>query len=1014
MPRMIILHAAERQAYEAPPILDVPERSRAFDVPAGLLATAKAPRKPAHRIGFLVSCAYFGVAKRFFAPKDYHARDIRHAAHQLELPATFAAADYPARTRQRHERLILQFHGYRRFDGRAEDFLAREVAIMAEAHLKPKLIFWRCLDLMARERVQLPGEHRLTALIAAALQRRKRQLAGRLEQLMTVELRDRLDDLFVQATPAADGAEPGRTSRYRLTLLKKLSQSTKTSEIRQRTNDLLDLKGMHEGLVGILSALGLGREGVSYYAGSVIRSEIFQLARRTDPDRYLHVIAFIAHQLYRMQDNLVDTLLTTLRSHQNACQREHKDDCYARRHERDDRLAGLLETIDASIVRVLRRIKQVVHDPALTDAEKVGQVRHLLPADNDNEPAAVIALRQELDAGRGDHDVLERRSLKLQNRIGPIIRVLAFRGEPAAAGLLAAIEHFKAKDGAVGRAAPHDFLEPAERAAVVRDGQVARISLYKALLFAHIARALKAGTLNLEHSYKYRPLDDYLIGKERWQREKEVLLARAALQDLTDPRRVLAELDEALHRQYLATNRRLAAGANPHLRVAANGRFKIATPKQDEGLGEPLQPFLPQRHVVPVAEILATVNRHALFTDELQHWQQRRPRRVRAKALYAGVMGLGCGIGTRRMARITQGVGEAELEHAVNWHFSLENVQAANDRILRLTSAMGLPEIHRRSLERLHTASDGQKFEVRKESLNANYSFKYFGRGRGVSAYSFIDERQLLWHSLVFSAAERESAYVIDGLMRNDVVKSDIHSTDSHGYSEAIFAAAHLLGISYAPRLKGLDRQILYTFRSRREVDRRGWAVTPDKYVNAELVEASWDDILRLITTIKLKETTASDIFRRLNSYAKQHVLYRALKAFGQIIKSLFILRYLDDSALRQAVEQQLSRIELANRFTRDVAVGSPREFLQAEKEDQEIAEACNRLIKNSIVCWNYLYLERKLATLRDAGRKRALLAAIAGHSMLAWAHVNLLGEYDFSDEKLRDSFGLRPARGVA
>jgi TnpA family transposase len=1017
MPRMIILLAAERQAYEAPPILDAPQRSRAFDVPAGLLDMAKALRKPAHQIGFLVSCAYFGMAKRFFAPKDYHARDVRHAAHQLGLRAAFTAADYPARTRQRHEQLILPFHGYRRFDDRAEDFLAQEIATMADAHLKPKLIFWRCLDLMARERVQLPGEHRLTALIAAALQRRKQQLARRIEQLMTAELRDRLDDLFVQATPAADGVEPGRTSRYRLTLLKKLSQSTKTSEIRQRTNDLLDLKDMHEGLVGILSALRLGREGVSYYAGSVIRSEIFQLARRTDPDRYLHVIAFIAHQLYRMQDNLVDTLLTTLQSHQNACQREHKDNCYARRHQRDDQLAGLLETIDASIVRVLRRIKQVVHDPTLTDAEKVGQVRHLLPADNDNEPAAMIALRQELDAGRSDddyHDVLERRSLKLQNRIGPIIRVLVFQGEPTAAGLLAAIEHFKAKDGAVGRSAPHDFLEPAERAAVVRDGQVARVSLYKALLFAHIARALKAGTLNLEHSYKYRPLDDYLIGKERWQREKDVLLARAALQDLADPRRVLAELDEGLHRQYLATNGRLATGGNPYLRVAADGRFKVATPKQDDGPEEPLQPFLPQRHVVPLAEILATVNRHALFTDELQHWQQRRPQRVRAKALYAGVMGLGCGIGTRRMARITQGVGEAELEHAVNWHFSLDNVQAANDRILRLTSEMDLPEIYRRSADSLHTASDGQKFEVRKESLNANYSFKYFGRGQGVSAYSFIDERQLLWHSLVFSAAERESAYVIDGLMRNDVVKSDIHSTDSHGYSEAIFAAAHLLGISYAPRLKGLDRQILYTFRSRREVDRHGWAVTPDKYVNAELVEASWDDILRLVATIKLKETTASDIFRRLNSYAKQHVLYRALKAFGQIIKSLFILRYLDDLALRQAVEQQLSRVELANRFTRDVAVGSPREFPQAEKEDQEIAEACNRLIKNSIVCWNYLYLEHKLAMLRDAGQKQALLAAIAGHSMLAWAHVNLLGEYDFSDEKLRDSFGLRPSRVAA
>ena len=37
--------------------------------------------------------------------------------------------------------------------------------------------------------------------------------------------------------------------------------------------------------------------------------------------------------------------------------------------------------------------------------------------------------------------------------------------------------------------------------------------------------------------------------------------------------------------------------------------------------------------------------------------------------------------------------------------------------------------------------------------------------------------------------------------------------------------------------------------------------------------------------------------------------------------------------------------------------VGNPREFLQAEKEDQEMAEACKRLIKNCIIGWSYLYL---------------------------------------------------------
>ena len=53
------------------------------------------------------------------------------------------------------------------------------------------------------------------------------------------------------------------------------------------------------------------------------------------------------------------------------------------------------------------------------------------------------------------------------------------------------------------------------------------------------------------------------------------------------------------------------------------------------------------------------------------------------------------------------------------------------------------------------------------DSLNADYSFKYFGKEQGVAAYAFRDERDLLWYSTVFSAAERESAYVIDGLMHN-------------------------------------------------------------------------------------------------------------------------------------------------------------------------------------------------------------------------------------------------------
>ena len=82
----------------------------------------------------------------------------------------------------------------------------------------------------------------------------------------------------------------------------------------------------------------------------LIRSEIFQIARRGDSDRYLHLIAFIAHQYYRLQDNLVDVLLASLRSFQNGALREHKEQCYARREQQHEALKTLLGGLEHGLL----------------------------------------------------------------------------------------------------------------------------------------------------------------------------------------------------------------------------------------------------------------------------------------------------------------------------------------------------------------------------------------------------------------------------------------------------------------------------------------------------------------------------------------------------------------------------------------------------------------------------------------------------------------------------------------
>lgn len=1010
MPRMKILSSAEQAAFESPPEFQSGQRKSHFSLPRKLMRHAQALRTPTNQIGFLLSCVYFKSTKRFFSPDHFHERDIRNATSQLALEGhDFKVAEYSKNTRLRHEHYILDYYGFQRLDKESLRALKVEIDGMARTQLKPKLIFARCLDFLVQNKIQLPSVRKLSDLITASLQERKLVLAKIIDNTLPTDTRELLDQLF-----SVDGDDGRSTNaRYRLTLLKKISHSMKPTKVKERTADLELLGDLHTQLLPVLSPLNLGTGGIRYYAGTVIKSEIFQISRRADEDRYVHLIAFVAHQYYRLQDNLVEVLLNSVRNAQNSALKEHKDLIYQQRGDRNKTISSLLSKINKDVLQVFDKIGGLLSDSALSDAEKLKHIGALVTTTSQQSVVALQADLNEEGAESSYFDALENKSLRLQNRASPILKVLNFQAEPCAHELLKAIERFRKRGGAITSSAPLGFLEPAERKAVEENQQQKfKTSLYKAFLFSHIALAIKSGNLNLVDSYKYRPLNDYLISKDRWAAEKESLIRRADLTEFLDCRKVLATLDDALYQQYETTNLQASNGKNKYLNVTADGKFRVRTPALDEQVTESLNSFLPKRQDVPLTEVLATVNQHTGFLKELEHWQQMHVRKPVPKRTHiAAIMGLGCGIGTRKMGRISSQVTEEELEHSVNWYLSLENLRAANDCIIGHMDKMELPNIYRRSQDQLHTASDGQKFEVTVPSLNASHSFKYFGKSQGASAYAFNDERNFLWHSLMFSSADRESVYVIDGLMHNDVVKSTIHSTDTHGYSEAIFGTTHLLGFSFAPRIKNLKKQSIYIFRSRKKKDQTDWLIKPDKYVNEKLIEQNWDDFLRLIATIKLKEVTASDLFRRLNSYSKQHALYKTMKAFGQIIKSLFILRYLDDVELRQAIEMQLNKVELANRFTRAVAVGNPKTYTQAEKEDQEISETCNRLIKNAIICWNYLYLTQKLEQVENDSEKENLLAAIRAHSIVSWQHVNMLGEYDFSDEKLQDSVGILPPK---
>ncbi len=162
------------------------------------------------------------------------------------------------------------------------------------------------------------------------------------------------------------------------------------------------------------------------------------------------------------------------------------------------------------------------------------------------------------------------------------------------------------------------------------------------------------------------------------------------------------------------------------------------------------------------------------------------------------------------------------------------------------------------------------------------------------------------------------------------------------------------------------------------------------------MIEEHWDDILRFLATMKLKYTSASQLLKRLSSYAKDHPLYKALKEFGRIQKSIFILSYIDDVEFRQRIEKQLNKIESANKFSKAVFFANNQEFQDGTKEEQEIISACKVLIQNAIVLWNYLYLSQLIVNNSSLEEQRIMFKSIAKGSIVSWRHINFQGEYDF------------------
>jgi TnpA family transposase len=137
------------------------------------------------------------------------------------------------------------------------------------------------------------------------------------------------------------------------------------------------------------------------------------------------------------------------------------------------------------------------------------------------------------------------------------------------------------------------------------------------------------------------------------------------------------------------------------------------------------------------------------------------------------------------------------------------------------------------------------------------------------------------------------------------VLRPKEHFVDQQGYTDQLFGLCHLLGYSWMPRLR-VNKHTLYKLDRTKQYGRLDDVVTGT--VDLALIREQWDQLVRVTASLRTCTAPAHVVVKRLASSAPSDRLAKALTALGPALKSLYLLRYVQEEPLRARMQLQTNR----------------------------------------------------------------------------------------------------------
>jgi TnpA family transposase len=897
-------------------------------------------------------------------------RIVSYLNAQLALPPTLTI-QVPDRkaTYTEQRKNILTYLGFQTFDETSQRQLQTWLAEQARQGVLPADLFQRAEAYLLVHRTLLPGPSVLERLIIHVCAEVHAQIFELVYHRLSPSLRQAIDQLLT----VPEGAQ-----RSYFAQLKEYPPAATITSLRtylQRYRAVAET-GIDEFEVQMEPAF------LAYLFKLARRYSTTDLKRFNETKRYALMIGFLLETRQMLLDHLVkmhDQYIMEMGRHaKNRHNRQH-------RQLRQRQKRAIDTVLDITSLLLAWPDEQPLLKQTLWQQVDETKLR---------ESVVDLRLFKRLEE-RGYGDLLLARYPSLRKYFAEFIH-LPFVAEQGSDALMHAIQLVRQLDaGALKRLppdAPTAFV-PRELRRALKDeqGHLNRNAWETGLALA-IKDALRSGDLYLPQSKQHVSFWELTLNETRWQAVRDA--AYVELQQ-PHPHEAKAVLMEQFHEMTTMAQEQFNHDTFAEIR---DGKLKL---KRDDKVDLPAAVMAVQK-VIDSSLPSIRIERLLMEVDQLTHFTRHfRPLQVHQarpahfyRTLLATLISQATNLGVVSMSASVKDTTVDMLRHVLHYFVREETLKAASAEIVNRHHQLPLSAVHGAGTI---SSSDAQRFRIRASSLLAAYYPRYYGYyEKAIGIYTHVSDQYAVFSTQVISCSPREALYVLDGLLENNtILKIRQHTTDTHGYTEIIFALCHLLGYYFMPRIRDLKDQQLY--RVDRQVDYGVFTPLLTKTADLALVEEQWEAMARVALSLRQRTAPAHVVVQRLTNSFPADRLSKAFTNLGRIIKTQYILRYLSDPALRRTVQIQLNKGEYRHKLPRRIFFADQGEFTTGDYEEIMNKASCLSLVSNAILYWNTIKIADIVQSLRQQGE--AIEDETLSHiSLLPFRHVVPNGTYFIED----------------